>query len=165
MTFASRQSTPDHELNAGTTGNLTRMPSDSDMASVISDEALSSPPSHKSLSTKAHWSIENILSASLSPAEREAVFQVDAASSLEDLELFARFVDDCKLFLHGVDLTAFVVRLCKYFRGKHHLEEIMYLENVRRSSLLHLLDKFRSILITFEHEDAACSVFYKSCAS
>ena len=38
----------------------------------------------------------------------------------------------------------------------------MYLENVRRSQLLHLLDKFRSILVTFEHEDSACSVFYKT---
>ncbi|EFX76720.1 hypothetical protein DAPPUDRAFT_54916 [Daphnia pulex] len=103
VTFASRQSTPD-DLNAGS--SLTRMPSDSDMASVISDEALSSPPSHKSISSKAP--------------------------------------------------------LCKYFRGKHHLEEIMYLENVRRSDLLHLIDKFRTILITFEHEDSACSVFYKN---
>ena len=96
MTFASRQSTPDHELaNPGTSSNLTRMPSDSDMASVISDEALSSPPSHKGLSSKAHWSIENILSASLSATEKNAVFHVDAASNLEDLELFARLVIDC----------------------------------------------------------------------
>jgi len=139
VTFASRQSTPD-DLNI--TSSLTRMPSDSDMASILSDEALSSPPSHKSGSSKSHWSIERILSASLSTAEREAVLQVDAATKLEDLELFAR--------------------LCIYFRGKDHLEEIMYRENVRRSQLLHLLDKFRSVLITFEHEDSACSVFYKN---
>ncbi|KAI9564992.1 hypothetical protein GHT06_008734 [Daphnia sinensis] len=137
VTFASRQSTPD-ELNAGS--SLIRMPSDSDMASVVSDEALSSPPSHKSINSKAPWS--NIHLASLSNAEREAVLQVDAAANSEDMDLFAR--------------------LCKYFRGKHHLEEIMYLENVRRSNLLHLIDKFRTILVTFEHEDSACSVFYKN---
>jgi hypothetical protein len=68
------------------------MPSDSDMASVISDEALSSPPSHKSISSKAPWSLENILLASLSNAEREAVLQVDAASNSEDLELFTRYI-------------------------------------------------------------------------
>ena len=66
------------------------MPSDSDMASILSDEALSSPPSHKSGGSKSHWSIERILSASLSATESEAVLQVDAASKLEDLELFAR---------------------------------------------------------------------------
>lgn len=87
MTFASRQSTPD-ELNTGS--SLTRMPSDSDMASVISDEALSSPPSHKSNGSKAPWSIENILSTSLNNAEREMVLQVDAAANSEDLDLFFR---------------------------------------------------------------------------
>ena len=92
VTFASRQSTPDDLNTSGI--NLTRMPSDSDMAdlaSVISDEAsLSSPPSHKGLGGKAHWSIENALSASLSVSEREAVLQVDAATNPEDLDLFAR---------------------------------------------------------------------------
>ena len=60
------------------------------MASILSEEALSSPLSHKSGGSKSYWSIESILSASLSPAEREAVLQVDAAAKLEDLELFAR---------------------------------------------------------------------------
>lgn len=88
MTFASRQSTPD-DLNTGS--SLTRMPSDSDMASVVSDEALSSPPSHKSIGSKATWS--NIHLASLSNVEREAVLQVDAAANSEDMDLFARLVD------------------------------------------------------------------------
>ena len=98
VTFASRQSTPD-DLNI--TSSLTRMPSDSDMASILSDEALSSPPSHKSGSSKSNWSIERILSASLSTAEREAVLQVDAASKLEDLELFARLNS-----LHSLHFTS-----------------------------------------------------------
>lgn len=66
------------------------MPSDSDMASIISDEALSSPPSHKSIGNKAPWSIENIHASSLSNAEKDSVLQVDAATNSDDLELFAR---------------------------------------------------------------------------
>lgn len=53
-------------------------------------------------------------------------------------------------------------KLCRvgYFDGSHHLEEIMYLENIRRSQLLQILDKFRDILITLEHEDPAIALFY-----
>jgi hypothetical protein len=46
-------------------------------------------------------------------------------------------------------------RLSPYFNGKHHLEDIMYYENVRRSQLLTLLDKFRKVLITCTHQDPA----------
>lgn len=53
-------------------------------------------------------------------------------------------------------------RLCRlgYFNGEHHLEEIMYLENIRRSQLLQILDKFRNVLITSENEDPAMAMFY-----
>lgn len=53
-------------------------------------------------------------------------------------------------------------KFCKlgYFDGGHHIEEIMYLENLRRSQVLQLLDKFRHILITSEHEDPAIALFY-----
>ena len=50
---------------------------------------------------------------------------------------------------------AFFLRIFPYFKGQHHLEEIMYYENVRRSELVTLIDKFRSILITTQHEDPA----------
>lgn len=36
----------------------------------------------------------------------------------------------------------------------------MYLENIRRSQLLQLLDKFRDVLITSECEDPAIALFY-----
>lgn len=49
----------------------------------------------------------------------------------------------------------FFLKLSKYFRGEHHLENIMYYENVPRSRLLIIIDKFRSILVTVQHEDAA----------
>lgn len=58
-------------------------------------------------------------------------------------------------------------KLCRlgYFRGGHHLEEIMYLENIRRSQLLQILDKFRDILITCESEDPAIALFYSQLGS
>lgn len=53
-------------------------------------------------------------------------------------------------------------KFCKlgYFDGGHHIEEIMYLENIRRSQVLQILDKFRHILVTSEHEDPAIALFY-----
>ncbi|XP_029166331.1 GATOR complex protein NPRL3 [Nylanderia fulva] len=53
-------------------------------------------------------------------------------------------------------------RLCRlgYLNGGYHLEEIMYLENIRRSQLLQLLDKFRDVLMTSESEDPAIALFY-----
>ncbi|KAF5303153.1 hypothetical protein FQR65_LT08316 [Abscondita terminalis] len=73
--------------------------------------------------------------------ERAAIFKISASNDSEDLQLFAR--------------------LCRngYFRGDHHIEEIMYLENLRRSQLLQLLDKFRDVLITYETEDPAIATF------
>lgn len=77
--------------------------------------------------------------------ERSSIFQIPATNTPEDLKLFAR--------------------LCRkeYFQGNHHVEEIMYLENLRRSQLLQLLDKFRDVLITYETEDPAIAMF--SCSS
>ncbi|XP_023015389.1 GATOR complex protein Nprl3 [Leptinotarsa decemlineata] len=77
--------------------------------------------------------------------ERTSIFKIPATNTPEDLKLFAR--------------------LCRkeYFQGNHHIEEIMYLENLRRSQLLQLLDKFRDVLITYETEDPAIAMF--SCPS
>ena len=52
------------------------------------------------------------------------------------------------------DIDLFL-QICPYFKGQHHLEEIMYYENMRRSELVTLIDKFRSILVTTQHEDPA----------
>ncbi|EFA09890.1 Nitrogen permease regulator 3-like protein [Tribolium castaneum] len=73
--------------------------------------------------------------------ERGNIFKIPATNNPEDLRLFAR--------------------LCRkgYFHGNHHIEEIMYLENLRRSQLLQLLDKFRDVLITYETEDPAIAMF------
>nr|XP_008536590.1 PREDICTED: nitrogen permease regulator 3-like protein isoform X2 [Equus przewalskii] len=79
------------------------------------------------------------LLASLSEHERAAILSVPAAQNPEDLRTFAR--------------------LLHYFRGRHHLEEIMYNENTRRSQLLTLFDKFRSVLVVTTHEDPVIAVF------
>lgn len=55
-----------------------------------------------------------------------------------------------------------LMRLLKqgYLGGEYHIEEIMYLENIRRSELLQLLDKFKEVLIFVEMEDPTISNFY-----
>lgn len=50
-------------------------------------------------------------------------------------------------------------RIFAYFNGKHHLEEIMFYENLRRSHLLTLIDKFNDVLITCSHQDLATASF------
>lgn len=74
--------------------------------------------------------------------DRSAVRRISAASNAEDLALMV------KLFQVG------------YFKGEHHLEEIMYFENLRRSQLLQLLDKFRDVLIIYETEDPSIASLY-----
>lgn len=74
--------------------------------------------------------------------DRTAVRRISAAANAEDLGLMV------KLWQLG------------YFKGEHHLEEIMYFENLRRSQLLQLLDKFREVLIIYETEDPAIATLY-----
>ncbi|XP_054719235.1 GATOR complex protein NPRL3-like [Uloborus diversus] len=76
----------------------------------------------------------------LTPSERQSILR-DAVNNKDDQKTF--------------------IRLSPYFRGRHHLEEIMYCENIWRSCLLSLLDKFRNILITCQFEDAAVSALNK----
>lgn len=78
----------------------------------------------------------------LNEAVRRAVSLVKAPLTVQDVRLFSR--------------------LSKYFTGDFHLEEIMYRENVRRSQLMLLLDKFRDVLITIEKEDSEINFFQLS---
>lgn len=50
-----------------------------------------------------------------------------------------------------------LVRLLPYFNGKHHIEDIMFFENLERSQILILCDKFRHVLFTCHYEDVAVS--------
>ncbi|XP_055750090.1 GATOR complex protein NPRL3-like isoform X2 [Salvelinus fontinalis] len=86
-----------------------------------------------------NWRMTETLLASLTEHERQVILNIPAAQSPEDLRMFAR--------------------LLHYFRGHHHLEEIMYNENMRRSQLKTLFDKFRSVLVVTNHEDPVISLF------
>lgn len=75
-------------------------------------------------------------------SDRPAIRRIPASASLDDLSLMV------KLYQAG------------YFKSEHHLEEIMYFENLKRSQLLQLLDKFREVLIIYETEDPAIASMY-----
>ena len=53
-----------------------------------------------------------------------------------------------------------MVRFSKYWRGEHHIEEMMYLENCSRYELLQVLDKFSAILVKHEHEDPVVTKYW-----
>lgn len=82
----------------------------------------------------------NQLLSSFSDNDKQAILKIPASSNYEDLNLMVR------------------LKQSGYFQGEHHLEEIMFYENLRRSQLLQLLDKFREVLILYETEDP-CTVF------
>lgn len=48
-----------------------------------------------------------------------------------------------------------LISLLPYFDGRHHVEDIMFFENLERSQVLILCDKYRNILFTCHHEDVA----------
>ncbi|KAJ9590604.1 hypothetical protein L9F63_016374 [Diploptera punctata] len=161
----SYQSTPDEQLSISIGGLMGgRAPSESDLSSNVSDDVLVTPgnklngapvqTSSSLVSTDNEVSFVNVLEeeksslvqeellSDFSDEERAAILKIPAAANPEDLHLLAK--------------------LCRqgYLRGCHHLEEIMYLENIRRSQLLQLLDKFRDVLVTSETEDPAIAMFY-----
>lgn len=74
--------------------------------------------------------------------EKTALLKIPAASSPEDFHLLVRLIKQ------------------GYLQGTSHMEEIMYLENIRRSQLVQLFEKFQDILITCESTDPAVSIFY-----
>ncbi|GAM17101.1 hypothetical protein SAMD00019534_002760, partial [Acytostelium subglobosum LB1] len=45
-----------------------------------------------------------------------------------------------------------MIRLVPYFRGQHHLEEIMWRENISRDDLNKILKKYKNFLIQVTHE-------------
>ncbi|XP_071108105.1 GATOR1 complex protein NPRL3-like [Haliotis cracherodii] len=139
---------------------LNRPPSPSDIASVNSDESIGPAPGAQQLSqlskspsvgemmsdgtviteeTKAQWRMQESLLSVVTPEVKAAILKCPAAKNTEDLKVFAR--------------------LCPYFNGQYHLEEIMYFENLRRSQLITLLDKFKEVLILCSHQDPA-TAFY-----
>lgn len=109
--------------------------------------------------------IKELLSTFQEP-ERSAVRELPASSNSEDLALMVKLYQAGKLFYFNKFLSEYLklidgfVLFLGYFKGEHHLEEIMYFENLRRSQLLQLLDKFRDVLIIYETEDPAIATLY-----
>lgn len=138
------QSTPEDTLSL----SIGRVPSETDISSTMSDEII--VPTMTTVQTQINsWldkSTESLIQedflADFTDEERTAILKLSAASNPDDLKLLVRLIQQ------------------GYLHGLHHLEEIMYLENVRRSQLLQLLDKFREVLITCETEDPAVAMFY-----
>ncbi|XP_047099677.1 GATOR complex protein NPRL3 isoform X3 [Schistocerca piceifrons] len=123
--------------SGGGGGSFRGTPDESDLSSTVSDEGIGSLV--PDLLTPV---VDQPPFAELTDDERAAVLRCPAAANPEDLRLLAR--------------------LCRagYLRGEHHLEEIMYQENLRRSTLLQLLDKFRDVLVTCDTEDPDIAVFH-----
>eukprot|EP00794_Sanderia_malayensis_P000093 gene93-698_t len=99
-----------------------------DIGSLQDDELKMDEIAGPSITSSGNWQM-------LSKHEQRSIIKMKVTTDIEDIHFF--------------------LRLCPYFRGLHHLEEIMYYENIRRSELLTLIDKFRSILVTTQHEDLA----------
>ncbi|XP_060579018.1 GATOR1 complex protein NPRL3-like [Ruditapes philippinarum] len=136
-------------------GGLQRSPSFSDAASVTSDESitlstpgmliaqLSKSPSSEftaesslqSEENKMYWMMQESVFVKLTAEEKECILNVPAAKNLDDLRMFAR--------------------LFPYFGGTNHIEEIMYFENLRRSQLITLIEKFKDVLILCTYQDPA----------
>ncbi|XP_058832467.1 GATOR complex protein NPRL3 isoform X2 [Topomyia yanbarensis] len=135
---------PDSLTLASTTSNT--RPSSASHRSNISHSSVgqtaSSTDNDESIaSMEDEDKIKRLLSV-FDECDRKAILNIPAASNPEDLALMVR------LWQAG------------YFKGEHHLEEIMYFENLRRSQLLQLVDKFRGVLIIYETEDPAIASLY-----
>ncbi|XP_043274913.1 GATOR complex protein NPRL3 isoform X2 [Venturia canescens] len=100
------------------------------------------------------WSLNNTPKGTPSESKED-----NALAIRKDDGLFEYTSDNFPMASDDIMLLDRLCR-CGYFNGGHHLEEIMYLENIRRSQLLQILDKFRDILITCENEDPAIALFY-----
>ncbi|ESO84751.1 hypothetical protein LOTGIDRAFT_207231 [Lottia gigantea] len=87
--------------------------------------------------SKLQWN--SSVMSELTPEIRRAIKMSPSASNTEDLNFF--------------------LRLCPYFNGNCHIEEIMFYENLSRSQITTVLDKFKDILLLCTHEDPATTFF------
>ncbi|BES94395.1 Nitrogen Permease Hypothetical protein amino acid transport activity 3 [Nesidiocoris tenuis] len=87
------------------------------------------------------WETEDFL-ARVSSEERTTL--INTPASPHQLKLLVRLIQQ------------------NYLTGEHHIEDIMYMENLRRSQILQLLDKFRDVLFTCETEDPTLEIFNPS---
>lgn len=166
-----RSITDDHysEMDADSTvsDNIGVQPSSSHKSnySISQSDTLSTDNAESIASIEDEDKIKELIMAFQEP-ERNAIKELPAASNVEDLALMVKLwqAGKCTSSKDRVILKSFVicfiVLFAGYFKGEHHLEEIMYFENLRRSQLLQLLDKFRDVLIIYETEDPAIATLY-----
>ncbi|KAH8307606.1 hypothetical protein KR044_005236, partial [Drosophila immigrans] len=140
--------------------NANRRPLVEDHDSLASDNIAVQPSS----SHKSNFS----MTASLSTDNCDSLDSMEDEQKLKELLLVFNDADRAAIrripASQNVDDLALLVKLYQmgYFKSEHHLEEIMYFENLRRSQLLQLLDKFRDVLIIYETEDPAIASMYNN---
>ncbi|XP_061394988.1 GATOR complex protein NPRL3-like [Musca vetustissima] len=142
----SRRSITEDRFSAGgstTSENIAAQPSSSHKSNFSMTASLSTDNCDSIDSIEDEEKIKELLQV-FDDADRPAIRRIPASANLDDLSLMV------KLYQAG------------YFKSEHHLEEIMYFENLKRSQLLQLLDKFREVLIIYETEDPAIASMYNN---
>ncbi|XP_073839230.1 GATOR complex protein Nprl3 [Musca autumnalis] len=142
----SRRSITEDRFSAGgstTSENIAAQPSSSHKSNFSMTASLSTDNCDSIDSIEDEEKIKELLQV-FDEADRPAIRRIPASANLDDLSLMV------KLYQAG------------YFKSEHHLEEIMYFENLKRSQLLQLLDKFREVLIIYETEDPAIASMYNN---
>lgn len=136
-----RPLTEDHDSLAS--DNIAVQPSSSHKSNFSMTASLSTDNCDSLDSMEDEQKLKELLQV-FNDADRVAIRRIPASLNVDDLTLLV------KLYQMG------------YFKSEHHLEEIMYFENLRRSQLLQLLDKFRDVLIIYETEDPAIASMYNN---
>ncbi|XP_058985169.1 GATOR complex protein NPRL3 isoform X2 [Musca domestica] len=142
----SRRSITEDRFSAGgstTSENIAAQPSSSHKSNFSMTASLSTDNCDSIDSIEDEEKIKELLQV-FDESDRPAIRRIPASANLDDLSLMV------KLYEAG------------YFKSEHHLEEIMYFENLKRSQLLQLLDKFREVLIIYETEDPAIASMYNN---
>eukprot|EP00099_Drosophila_melanogaster_P009090 NP_001261818.1 nitrogen permease regulator-like 3, isoform C [Drosophila melanogaster] len=136
-----REASEDHSSLAS--DNIAVQPSSSHKSNFSITASMSTDNCDSLDSMEDEQKLKELLQV-FSDADRAAIRRIPASANVDDLSLLV------KLYQMG------------YFKSEHHLEEIMYFENLRRSQLLQLLDKFRDVLIIYETEDPAIASMYNT---
>ena len=108
-------------------------------------------------------SLENLPSPSAGVTHQQESVQ-NSETALTREEILQHFTQPQQSVILSVtsDLPTLsqFVRFSKYWRGEHHIEEMMYHENCSRYELLQTMDKFSSILVKQEHEDPVITKYW-----
>ncbi|XP_055856328.1 GATOR complex protein NPRL3 [Episyrphus balteatus] len=143
--ISGRSITEDRYSAAGSTvsDNIAAQPSSSHKSNFSMTASMSTDNCDSIDSIEDEEKIKDLLNV-FQIQDRNAIQRIPASANVDDLSLMV------KLYQAG------------YFKSEHHLEEIMYFENLRRWQLLQLLDKFRDVLVIYETEDPAIASMYQN---